>query len=121
MSYSNDITTKDQVLNEVLQNLINTRSLFNDLQSLRNLTHTLEDWSEPQKPEVLSIPFTLEDELNSNAKKSSKYSKRLVLTLISVGALTLIINYKPINGQNLLKSFTQSIPRPQFHKFNHIF
>ena len=121
LSSRNDMICKNKVFVETLQNLINTRNLFNDLHLLSDAIKSVEDFSEPQTPDVLSIPFTLEDELNIYTKKSSKYYKTLVFSVLSVSAVTLLaIKYGNINRDNLLTFVIQSIGRPKIPKFNTI-
>ena len=125
LSHNSDVVSKDKIFNETLQSLINTRHLYNELQSLRTVILSTDHLKESQNPDVLSIPFSLEDELNNNSKsKSFSFTKTLILSVLSVGALTVVvIKYRHINRQNCDHLFSlaiQSLPIPKFPKFRNV-
>ncbi|XP_054163045.1 ankyrin repeat, SAM and basic leucine zipper domain-containing protein 1-like [Oppia nitens] len=97
MSLKNDVTTSRQVFNETLQTLINCRQLYEDVQAFRRLITSIEDISEPQTPEILSLPANIEDEMVSNVnRKSSKLLKSLIFGVISIGTVTIYtLKFKP--------------------------
>jgi hypothetical protein len=112
MGLNNEVSTKRQVYNEILQALSNSRMLYQEIQSLRDVINAIEDTSEPQTPDLLSIPFTLEDEIDNKCRKSTRYSKGFLFSPIAVGALSVYaVKYGKMNGENTFTFMLNSIPR----------
>lgn len=122
LKYDNDLSTLSNIHKETLQTLINTRSLFQNLQFFRQQLIPIEDISEPKTPDVISISYELEEEFNISEKKSkSFYSRSLWLISFGIFGVFIGIKYGNISKDNFLDVIMRSVPKIRsIPKFNSI-